>query len=65
MKKVLTILSVAIMVLATSCKDESQGEIKLVTPEEMQTLLEQKDVQLLKRSVLFCFVSNNHPKTKQ
>ena len=47
MKKVLTILSVAIMVLATSCKDESQGEIKLVTPEEMQTLLEQKDVQLV------------------
>ena len=35
MKKVLTILSVAIMVLATSCKDESQGEIRLVTPEEI------------------------------
>lgn len=47
MKKVLTILSVALIVLATSCKDESQGEIKLVTPEEMQTLLEQKDVQLV------------------
>jgi rhodanese-related sulfurtransferase len=47
MKKLLSIFCVAIIVLATSCQEETKGEIKLVTPEEMQKLLEQKDVQLV------------------
>lgn len=33
--------------MATSCNDDIKGEIKLVTPEEMQTLIDTKDVQLV------------------
>lgn len=47
MKKLLIIFSCAILVMVTSCKDDFQGEIKLVTPEEMQTLIDTKDVQLV------------------
>ncbi|OMP30192.1 rhodanese-like domain-containing protein [Mangrovimonas sp. DI 80] len=49
MKHFLIILSLALMVLSTSCglDSKSDGEINLVTPEEMQTLLELEDVQLI------------------
>ncbi|WMI68079.1 rhodanese-like domain-containing protein [Mangrovimonas sp. YM274] len=49
MKHVLIILSLALMVLSTGCGLDSKGDgdIKLVTPEEMQTLLELEDVQLI------------------
>ena len=47
MKRILIILSIALSFSAISCKDESKGEIKLVTPLEMQTLLESEDVQLV------------------
>jgi rhodanese-related sulfurtransferase len=48
MKQLLTILGIAILLMATSCEEDvSKGEVKLVTAEEMQTLLEQKDVQLV------------------
>lgn len=36
-----------ITLVLVGCKEENKGEIKLVTAEEMQTLLESKDVQLV------------------
>lgn len=48
MKRIFTILGIAMLLIATSCKkDINKGEIKLVTPEEMHTLVDQKDVQLV------------------
>lgn len=47
MKPILFFLSIGLLLLTTNCKEESKGEIKLVTPEEMQTLLEAEDVQLV------------------
>jgi rhodanese-related sulfurtransferase len=48
MKRLITILSIMMLLMATSCKEETnKGEIKLVTAEEMHTLLQQKDVQLV------------------
>ncbi len=47
MKKLSFILSLAILVMATSCNDDIKGEIKIVTPEEMKTLIDAKDVQLV------------------
>ena len=48
MKQLITILCVAILLFATGCEeDTTKGEIKLITAEEMQTLIEQKDVQLV------------------
>ncbi|MEZ4791930.1 MAG: rhodanese-like domain-containing protein [Gelidibacter sp.] len=47
MKKIAAIFSIALLILISSCKDDNKGEIKIVTPEEMQTLLETKDVQLV------------------
>ncbi len=47
MKKLTATLFIAILVFATSCKEDTHGEIKVVTPEEMKSLLEQKDVQLV------------------
>ncbi len=48
MKRLLTILSIMMLLFATGCEEDiNKGEIKLVTAEEMQTLLEQKDVQLV------------------
>lgn len=38
----------AIVIFATGCqKETSKGEIKLITVDEMQTLIDQKDVQLV------------------
>jgi rhodanese-related sulfurtransferase len=48
MKKLITILSVVMLLFVTACnQDQTKGEIKLVTAEEMHTLIEQKDVQLV------------------
>lgn len=40
-------LTLMLTFTVTSCKDDSQSDVKLVSPEEMQTLLELEDVQLI------------------
>lgn len=45
MKKLITLLCV--LALMVSCAEEQKGEVKLVSPEEMQTLIELEDVQLV------------------
>ena len=47
MKKLSLILSIVAFTMTMSCKEDSKGEIKLVTPEEMLSLIESKDVQLV------------------
>jgi len=47
MKHLLFILSIALFVVTSSCKDETNGEVQVVSPEEMITLLELEDVQLV------------------
>lgn len=47
MKTKLLILSIALAVTTFSCTDTNQNEIKVVSPEEMKTLLELEDVQLV------------------
>ena len=47
MKHLLFILSIALFVATSSCKDETKGEVQVVSPEEMITLLELDDVQLV------------------
>lgn len=47
MKHKLIICCLALFAFAMSCKDEPQTEIKMVTPEEMQSLIEQDDIQLV------------------
>ncbi|MEZ4802114.1 MAG: rhodanese-like domain-containing protein [Gelidibacter sp.] len=47
MKHIAATFCIALLVLTSGCKDDSQGEVKLVTPDEMQTLVEQKDVQVV------------------
>ena len=48
MKQLCAVLGLVLMLMATSCKEDvSKGEVRVVTPEEMQMLLEQKDVQLV------------------
>lgn len=47
MKTKLLILSIALAVTTFSCTDTNQNEIKVVSPEEMKTLLEIEDVQLV------------------
>jgi rhodanese-related sulfurtransferase len=47
MKELLITLCLVLAVSTTSCKEEVKGEIQLVTPEEMKTLLELEDVQLV------------------
>lgn len=47
MKHKLIICCLSLFVFASSCKDEPQIEVKMVTPEEMQSLLEQEDIQLV------------------
>ena len=44
----MAIFSIALLIVATGCtEDNNKGEIKLITVEEMQTLIDQKDVQLV------------------
>lgn len=53
MKKLLIVLSIVFVANIMSCKEESKdkskdkGEVKVVSPEEMETLLELDDVQLV------------------
>ena len=47
MKTKLIILSVVLAFTAFSCTDTNQNEIKVVSPEEMKSLLELEDVQLV------------------
>ncbi|TDU39462.1 rhodanese-related sulfurtransferase [Gelidibacter sediminis] len=47
MKRLLLIFTVVTAAFLTSCKDDIDGEIQLVTPEEMQALMELEDVQLV------------------
>lgn len=47
MKKLSLILSIVAFTMVLSCKENSKGEIKIVTPEEMLSLIESKDVQLV------------------
>ncbi|GAA0740755.1 rhodanese-like domain-containing protein [Gaetbulibacter jejuensis] len=47
MKQVLIVLTLMLTFTVISCKDDSQSDVKLVSPEEMQTLLELEDVQLI------------------
>ncbi|SDS01652.1 Rhodanese-related sulfurtransferase [Formosa sp. Hel1_31_208] len=47
MKNKVLIYCFAIFALAYSCKEKTESEIKIVSPEEMQTLLELEDVQLV------------------
>jgi len=47
MKNKVLIYCFALFAFAYSCKEEPQTEIKVVTPEEMKSLLEQDDIQLV------------------
>ena len=47
MKNITFMLCLLLVVSVTSCKEDVQAEVKLVSPEEMQTLLELEDVQLV------------------
>nr|WP_321236097.1 rhodanese-like domain-containing protein [uncultured Psychroserpens sp.] len=47
MKNKLLIYCFALFAFAYSCKEEPQSEIKMVSPEEMQSLLELEDIQLV------------------
>ena len=47
MKKFSVILIAIFAFTFNSCKDEPQSEIKIVTPEEMQSLLELEDLQIV------------------
>lgn len=47
MKRFLLIVTLFISSFLVGCKDDMEGEIKLVTPEEMQVLMELEDVQLV------------------
>lgn len=47
MKQLSVIFSIVVLTITMSCKESPKGEIKLVTPDEMQTLIESRDVQLV------------------
>ncbi|MBJ7882406.1 rhodanese-like domain-containing protein [Gelidibacter salicanalis] len=47
MKRLLFLFSIFAASFLISCKNDIEGEIKLVTPEEMQALMELEDVQLV------------------
>jgi rhodanese-related sulfurtransferase len=47
MKNKVLIYCLALFALAYSCKEEPQSEIKMVSPEEMLSLLELEDIQLV------------------
>jgi len=47
MRKLLTLTLVFFALTLTSCIEEAKGEVKAVSAEEMQTLLELDDVQLV------------------
>ena len=47
MKKHFILLGIVLFLATFSCKNEEREGVKLVTPEEMQTILETEDVQLV------------------
>lgn len=47
MKKITIVLSLLFAITLTNCNNEVQSEIKVISPEEMQTLLELDDVQIV------------------
>jgi rhodanese-related sulfurtransferase len=47
MKNVFLIMAFAFFSTITGCKEDVKSEIKVVTPEEMKTLLELEDIQLV------------------
>ena len=47
MKKISLLLSLIFALSLTNCKKETPSEIKVISPEEMQTLLELEDVQIV------------------
>jgi rhodanese-related sulfurtransferase len=47
MKKLVIYLGIVLFLVTLSCKNEVQEGVKLVTPEEMQTILELDGVQLV------------------
>jgi len=47
MKKIFVFLGIVLPLLVLSCKSEVKEDPKIVTPEEMQTILELDDVQLV------------------
>lgn len=47
MKKLIIFLGVVLSLVTMSCKSDVTEGVKLVTPDEMQTILESDDVQLV------------------
>ncbi|WP_035479173.1 rhodanese-like domain-containing protein [Gelidibacter mesophilus] len=47
MKRIVFIFIIMSALFLTGCKDDMDGEINVVTPEEMQALMELEDVQLV------------------
>ncbi len=47
MKKISIVLSLLFALSLTNCENDAQSEIKVISPEEMQTLLELDDVQVV------------------
>jgi len=47
MKKIFVFLGIVLPLAMLSCKSETKEDAKIVTPEEMQTILELDDVQLV------------------
>ena len=47
MKKIVFILMVASVLFCYSCKNQSEGEIKVISTSEMQSLLKMDEVQLV------------------
>lgn len=47
MKKISIVLSLIFALTLTNCEQETQSEIKVISPEEMQTILELDDVQIV------------------
>ncbi len=47
MKKISIVFSLILSLSLTNCEKETQSEIKVISPEEMQTLLELEDVQIV------------------
>jgi rhodanese-related sulfurtransferase len=47
MKKISSLFYLVLVLLLSNCANESQTEIKVISPEEMQTLLEFEDMQIV------------------
>ena len=47
MKRILIFLGIALTITIVGCKNDAQESVKVVTPDEMQTILELEGVQLV------------------